>query len=142
MAPKERVREAPAGSPGEDYFRKRTELGWRLVAVEWERDIAVPQPSPRHVDTPFGTQVAADCRQLEEHAREQRALRVMLDGVSRDRPLEEIAAELNRNGLETRQGARWNVATVFRMLPRLIDTGPAILASPEWQSSRVTRVDP
>jgi len=47
-----------------------------------------------------------------------------------------IADEINRRGLRTREGARWTAVSVFEMLPRLIEVGPHVFRSAEWQKRR------
>lgn len=124
-----RLREVLTGGLDMEYLQNMRAAGWRLSAVEWERDVESSQTKPRLEDPPYGLQVASDCRHLEENSREQQALSLILESVARDQQLSEIAAELNRRGFRTRVGAQWGVADVFRMLPRVIDAGPHILAS-------------
>ena len=45
-----------------------------------------------------------------------------------------IAEEINRRGFRTREGARWTPISVFEMLPRLIEVGPHVFRSAEWQN--------
>jgi len=47
-----------------------------------------------------------------------------------------IADEINRRGFRTRQGARWTAISVFETLPRLIEVGPQLFQSEEWQKRR------
>ena len=125
----ERLREAAPSKLDAEYLRKMSEAGWRLTAIEWERDVASPERAGRTEEPPYGLQVAADCRRLEENAREQQALGLILELLSRDQPLREIAAELNNRGFRTRAGSAWAVTDVFNMLPRVIDAGPQLLAA-------------
>lgn len=129
MAQVERLREAVRGQLDAEYLKNMMDAGWRMAAIEWERDIESAQPVPRSEEPPYGLQVAGDCRTLEENSREQQALTLILEAVSRDQPLRDIAGELNRRGFRTRAGLAWRVADVFNMLPRVIDAGPQILAS-------------
>jgi hypothetical protein len=39
MAKIERVRDVMSGVPNADYLNEKAAEGWRLVAVEWERDM-------------------------------------------------------------------------------------------------------
>jgi hypothetical protein len=81
---------------------------------------------------PYGFRIAADCVHLEDDPVEKRALTVMMGVITEDQPLSQVAAELNRRGFRTRRDANWTPLDVFNMLPRLVETGPAIFASAEW----------
>jgi len=111
----------------DEYLRKRSEEGWRLVAVEWERDT----PDDGHgakwrEEVPYGLRVSDDCLHLEENTREKEALELMLDLIATDRTLSQVAEELNRSGYATRRGSAWTQEAVFEMLPRLIEAAPQI----------------
>jgi hypothetical protein len=60
----------------------------------------------------------------------------MMELTVQDGPYSAIAEELNQRGYRTRQGMRWTPISVFQMLPRLIEVGPKIFASDEWQERR------
>ncbi len=130
--PLQRVRECVSGLPDSGYFAEKTRAGWFLVALEWEhaaeRDSA---PAQLH-EVPFGFRIAPDCVHLEDDPDEKRALTVMMEVITQDKPLSQVAAELNRRGFRTRQDGKWTPLDVFNLLPRLVETGPAIFASAEW----------
>lgn len=138
MASKERLRQVISGPFGSDDFKQRLEEGWQPVAIEWEREMAVEAnaqtaPAP---EVPFGLQVAGDCSHLEENPTEREVLFQIMELTIQDGPYSGIAEELNRRGFRTRQGKRWTPVSVFQMLPRLIEAGPGILNSDEWQQRR------
>jgi len=138
MATIQRVRDLVSGPLNEEELKRRTAEGWRLVALEWEREAAaeedlVPQPAP---EVPFGLKVAGDCAHLEEDPAERDVLFAMMELTIQDGPYSFIADELNRRGYRTRDGARWTPVSVFQMLPRLIEVGPKIFGSEEWQQRR------
>ncbi len=60
----------------------------------------------------------------------------MMELTVQDGPYSVIADELNRRGHRTREGFRWTPISVFQMLPRLIEVGPKIFATREWQQRR------
>jgi len=129
---KKRIREVVAGPPGPDYLRARQEEGWRLVALEWEREAEDTERAPRE-EVPFGLKVADDCMHLEEDPDESQALRLMLDLIVDDEiPLSRVSNELNEKGFRTRSGSKWTQAAVFEMLPRLIESAPRIFSTDEW----------
>jgi hypothetical protein len=140
MARVERVRQDVSASFGPDDLRRQSEQGWKLVAVEWERELpdsdAAAEPGvPSEV--PFGLQVAPDPPpRLEENATEREILFLMMELTIQDGPYSAIADELNRRGYRTRQGMRWTPISVFQMLPRLVEAGPKIFATEEWQQRR------
>ena len=88
MAKTERVRQDVSASFGPDDLRRQSELGWKLVAVEWERELpdAAAEPSvPDHV--PFGLQVAQDPPpRLEENPTEREVLFLIMEMTIQDGP--------------------------------------------------------
>jgi hypothetical protein len=134
----ERVREAAGDSVTAEYLKQKTEAGWRLVALEWQREVeAEGERQPEFVeDVPFGLRVAADCLHLEEDPAERDILVLMMDLIVQDQPLSRVADGLNRAGFRTRQGSSWSPVSVFNMLPRLIEVGPHIFSSEEWTARR------
>ena len=138
MARVERIRELIRVSVGPEYFKEKTEAGWKLVAVEWQREIegGLEEPHTFVEDVPFGLRVAADCQHLEEDPRERDILVLMMDLIVQDQPLSRVADGLNQAGFRTRQGSPWSPVSVFNMLPRLIEAGPHIFSSEEWTARR------
>ena len=138
MANVERRREILSSLPGPDYWKQRAEEGWKLVAIEWQRqaETGMEQAAGSRHQVPFGLRVADDCQHLEEDSREKEALTLMLELIVNDNPLSIVAEELNRRGFRTREGKNWSPASVFNMHPRLIEWGPGIVTSPEWRTRR------
>jgi hypothetical protein len=136
MANLEHVRECVAALPDSAYFAEKARAGWSLVALEWERPAADDRLAAGLHQVPFGFRIAPDCVHLEDEPEEKRALTVMLEVITEDRPLSQVAAELNRRGFHTRRGGPWTALDVFNLLPRLVETGPAILASADWLALR------
>jgi hypothetical protein len=134
MSKLQRVREVPSVPLTEDYVSRKASEGWKLTALEWEREVEEPaaQPGPLTEDVPYGLRVSADCSHLEENTTEKQALILMMDLIVQDAPLSLVAEELNRKGFRTRAGANWTPGSVFDMLPRLIQVGPRIFSSTEW----------
>ncbi len=116
----------------------RTEAGWRLAGVVWEREIdsGSDEKRPVHEVVPFGLRVADDCQHLVEDTQEKEIIMTALELIVQDFRLSQVAVELNRRKFRTRLGATWNAATVFELLPRLIDVGPKIFSSQEWAERR------
>jgi hypothetical protein len=138
MANIERTRQVISGEFGPEELQRRLEEGWKPVAIEWEREVAVEvktltAPAP---EVPFGLQVSGDCAHLEDNATEREVLFQIMELTIQDGPYSGIADELNRRGYRTRQGKKWTPVSVFQMLPRLIEAGPGILNSEEWQRRR------
>ena len=139
----ERIRETISGPLNQAELETRQAEGWKLVAVEWERDRDQPQlaPSEAAAEVPFGLKVAGDCAHLEEDSNEREVLVAMMELTIQDGPYSSIADELNRRGFRTREGVRWTPVSVFQMLPRLIEVGPRIFNSEEWQKRRARHVN-
>ncbi len=138
MAKTERVRQEIESQFSADDIARQKQQGWKLVAVEWERELPEEALDPAIPgDVPFGLQVADDAPpRLEENPMEREILFLMMELTVQDGPYSAIAEELNRCGYRTRQGGRWTPITVFQMLPRLIEAGPRIFATEEWQKRR------
>ena len=132
MKKTERVRQAVTGAVSESEIREQAEKGWKLVAVEWEREVEVIEEKlPGQV--PFGLRVAADTQRLEEDPNERETLFQMMELVVQEGSYSRIAVELNRRGFRTREGEKWTPISVFEMLPRLIEVGPLLFRSAEWE---------
>jgi hypothetical protein len=134
----ERVRQVLSSPFGTEDIKHQTEQGWKIVAIEWEREVpeAAPQSVPTGEEPPFGLQVAKDADQLEVNPTEREALFLMMELTVQEGPYSRIADELNRRGFRTRQGFKWTPVSVFQMLPRLIEVGPRIFSTEEWQERR------
>jgi hypothetical protein len=138
MAKMERIREMVSGPLDTQYVRQRTEAGWELVAVEWQRP-AEGQDQARArsgEDVPFGSRLAHDCAHLEDNPSEMNALTLILELIVQDRSLSSMAETLNERGFRTRGGHMWSEVSVYKMLPRLIEVSPRIFDSPDWIERR------
>jgi len=143
MAQTERMRQAAADSLTLDEIQKIQNEGWRLIAVEWERDVAdgeqIEKPAPEHEKPPFGLRVSTDCSTLIEDRGENETLLAMMELIIQDGPYSSVAEGMNRRGYRTREGLKWSPVSVFEMLPRLIEAGPRIFSSENWRR-RKTRI--
>lgn len=138
MAKKERIREALDGLPTREYLMRRIELGWRPAFIEWEREI-VPigaDGEPWSEDIPFGLQVSTDCNGLVENPTEREVITTAIDMIVEDRPLSQVANELNNRGYKTRTGSPWTPSDLFTLLPRMIQVGPKLFTSEQWTTRR------
>jgi len=144
-----------------DYFQKRWTEGWRVTAIEWQREVggesgqgapelepaANPVPAPMTVpvapgtqqpaEVPYGLRISVDGSQLEANPDEMALMMVILQEIVKDQPFSLIAGHLNGRRLKTREGRDWTSADVFELLPRLIDAGPQLLKSSEWPARRL-----
>jgi hypothetical protein len=142
----QRLRDVLAGSPTLEYLSKMNSSGWKLVALEWERESDspkgdLPEPDLREIEVPYGLQISEDGWHLTENAAENRVLMSAINMIVDDAPMSGVADELNRQGFRTRRGAKWTAAAVFDLLPRMIEAGPTIFTKEEWahRRSRVMR---
>ena len=139
MAQKERIRETLGGLPTLEHLVERVESGWKLAAIEWEREAAgTPEALPERVieQIPYGLRVADDCSGLVESPSERQIIVTSLDMIVDDCPLSEVAAELNRLGHSTRDGNQWTPSALFTLLPRMIQVGPKVFRSEEWETRK------
>jgi len=138
MARYERIREVVTGPVDPEQWKQKTDAGWKLEALEWRREIEGEESEPAIImeEVPYGLRVAADCTRLEEDPAERNVLLQMMELIVQDRSVSQVAGELTRRGLTTRDGKPWNPVAVFNMLPRLIDVGPKILSAHAWEERR------
>ncbi|PYV05020.1 MAG: hypothetical protein DMG10_06100 [Acidobacteria bacterium] len=137
MKGKKRVREELTALPNLEYWNEKVKTGWRLVAVEWERESEEPGTSVETwEEVPYGLKVAEDCTHLVENPAEREAMTLMLELLVADKPMSDMAESLNQRGFRTRQGSRWTAVAVFDLLPRLIEISPSIYPSRDWAERR------
>lgn len=135
MKTKERVRQVVSGPLEAVDFQQQAEKGWRLVALEWEREVeTADEQLPAEV--PFGLRIAAETQRLEENPAEREILFQLMELIVQEGSYARIADEINRRGFRTRQGTMWSPVSVFEMLPRLIEVGPHVFQSQEWQKRK------
>ncbi len=130
----ERERQTLQGPIDPTHIQQRAASGWRMVAVEWEREVDADAPVREEV--PFGMRLSPETASLELNPQEWQALILMMDMTVQEGPYWTIAEELNRRGYRTRNGDPWTPISVFQMLPRLIELGPRIFATDEWKHRR------
>ena len=135
MKKTKRVRQVVSGPLGVADLKQQTEKGWKLVAIEWEREVDAAE-NQLPADVPFGLQMAPETQRLEENPVEREMLFLLMELIVQEGSYARIADEINRRGFRTRQGAEWSAVSVFEMLPRLIEVGPHVFQSPEWQKRR------
>jgi hypothetical protein len=135
MKKTERLRQAVSGPLAAADLKQQAENGWKMVAVEWEREVeAVEEELPSEI--PFGLRVSSDTQRLEENPTERELLYSLMELIVQEGSYARIADEINRRGFRTREGSRWTPVSVFEMLPRLIEVGPHVFHSEEWQKRR------
>jgi hypothetical protein len=137
MAKLERVRETFSGRLDLDDINRKISAGWRLAALEWERESAEGAgPEKRWLEPPYGLKVAEDCYHLEENPQEMEILHAIMELIVRDLSLPRMAEELNRRGFATREGKPWTMVAIFNVFPRLIDSTPEIFSTEQWSLRR------
>src|SRR5262245_44258384 len=78
MKKTERVRQVISGPVAEADLKQHAEKGWKVVAIEWEREVETATDQ-LPVDVPFGLRVAPETHQLEEDPRERETLFEMME---------------------------------------------------------------
>jgi len=139
MAHFERIRDVVSGPFSPEIMRQRTAAGWQLVSIEWRRELPeneTPTEGAFSEDIPYGLRISDDCQRLEVDPRENQALTLMMELLVQDFPLSNVASDLNEKGFRTRAGKPWSAPTVFNMMPRLIDVGPRLFSTDEWEARR------
>ena len=142
MKKMEWMREDVSGWPSLESIKQKENAGWRLIAVEWEREIEVASPGDHPPKTapieeiPFGTRIATDCLHLEENPSEVQVLNHLAEMIVQDLSYNHMAEALNQRGFRTREGKPWTALAVFKLTPRLIEVAPRILSGAEWESRK------
>jgi hypothetical protein len=139
MAHFERIRDVISGPFSPDLIKQRGAAGWQLVSIEWRRELPGDAPISEGAfdeDIPYGLRISDDCSRLEVEPREHQALVLMMEMLVQDFPLSSVVSDLNEKGFRTRAGKPWSRISVFNMLPRLIEIGPTLFPTTEWEQRR------
>jgi hypothetical protein len=110
-----------------------------MVSIEWRRELPDSE-APTEVgaeEIPFGLRISDDCKRLEVDPAENKVLLLMMDLLAQDFSYSSIVSDLNEKGYRTRAGKPWTRVAVFNMMPRLIEVGPRIFNSDEWEQRRL-----
>ena len=138
MAYFERMRDVIHGPMEPTLLRQRSEAGWQVVSIEWRRELPgkAPAGAVDTEDVPYGLRLSDDCLRLEVSPEENAVLLQMMELLVQDFAFSSVASDLNEKGYRTREGKLWSPVTVFNMLPRLIDVGPRVFSTEEWERRR------
>ena len=139
MAHFERIRDVISGPFSPDFLKQRTAAGWQLVSIEWRRELPeseAPAQGAFSEEIPYGLRISDDCQRLEIDPVENRTLMLMMELLVQDFPYSSIVSDLNEKGLRMRDGRPWNRVAVFNMMPRLIEVGPRLFSTGEWNRVR------
>ncbi len=138
----ESMRDALASWPSYEYVKHHEAAGWRLAAVEWQREVDgdatddVPAARGLMEEIPYGTRIASDCLHLQENPTEMQILNHLAEMVVQDLSYARMAEALNQHGFRTRDAKNWTALAVFKLTPRLIEVAPRILSGGEWESRK------
>jgi hypothetical protein len=131
----ERARQVVSGPIESIDLQQRRDEGWKLVAIEWEREVETADDQLL-AEVPYGLRIAPEAHRLEQDPEEREVLLQLMELIVQEGSYAHIADEINRRGFHTRQGANWTPVSVFEMLPRLIEVGPQLFQSADWQERR------
>jgi Recombinase len=134
------IREAVSVMPSAEYLKQRETAGWRLAAVEWEREVQTEPTATSGLavgeEIPYGTRIASDCLHLEDNPTEMQVLNHLAEMVVQDHSYNRMAESLNQRAFRTRDGKPWTALAVFKLTPRLIEVAPRILSGAEWENRK------
>jgi hypothetical protein len=134
------TRDTLSNWPGSDYVQQKESSGWRLSAIEWQREAetsASPLSDARiGEEIPYGTRISGDCLHLEENPSEIEVLNRLAEMIVQDLSYNRMADSLNQGGFHTRSGQQWTPLAVFKLTPRLIEVAPRILSGAEWDTRK------
>jgi hypothetical protein len=129
------VRQVISGSMESMDLERRADEGWKVVAIEWEREVETADDQLL-AEVPFGLRISPETQRLEQDPAEREILLQLMELMVQEGSYAHIAEQINSRGFRTRHGARWTQVSVFEMLPRLIEVGPQLFQSAEWQERR------
>jgi hypothetical protein len=135
----ERIRDVISGPFSPEVITQRSTAGWQMVSIEWRRELPdseSPSKGAFSEDIPYGLRISDDCLRLEIDPTENRTLMLMMELLVQDFAYSSIVSDLNEKGLRMRDGRPWNRVAVFSMMPRLIEVGPRLFSTDEWQRLR------
>ena len=98
--------------------------------------IASPRAGVFAEEIPYGLRISDDCQRLEIEPAENQTLLTMMEMLVQDFSFSTIASDLNEKGFRTRAGGRWTPVAIFEMIPRLIEVGPRLFSTAEWEKRR------
>ena len=139
MAYFERIRDTVTAPVLDAVVRQRTGAGWQPVSIEWRRELPDserPTEGAFAEEIPYGLRISDDCKRLEIDETENQILLQMMESLVQDFSFSSIASDLNEKGFRTRDGKRWNPVAIFNMIPRLIEVGPRLFSTGEWERRR------
>lgn len=137
MAYIERTRDILHGPLTPELLRQRADAGWQVALIEWRRELPGNAPIEGRVEEiPYGLRISEDCQRLEIDPEENQVLMQMMELLVQDFPFSSVASDLNEKGFRTREGRRWSAVSVFNMLPRLVQAGPTMFSTEEWETRR------
>jgi hypothetical protein len=140
MAYFERVRDVVSGPFSPEVIQQRTAAGWQMLSIEWQRELPDSEAPPEggfSEAIPYGLRISEDCKRLEVDPEENKVLLLMMDLLAQDFSYSSIVSDLNEKGYRTREGRPWSRISVFNMMPRLIEVGPRLFSSAEWEQRRL-----
>src|SRR5690242_21313656 len=115
MKKTERMRQAVSGPLEAEKLKEHTEKGWKLVAIEWEREVETPE-SGLPSDVPFGLHIAPDTQRLETNPAEREILIQLMELIVQEGSYARIADEINRRSEEHTSELQSHVNLVCRLL--------------------------
>jgi Recombinase len=139
MAYFERIRDRIWGPFSMELVQQRTAAGWKMVSIEWRRqlpDDESPTEGEMDEDIPYGLRISDDCTRLEAEPNEHKVLLEIMEMLGQDFSYSAIVGSLNEKGYRMRDGSPWNRVAIFKMIPRLIEVGPNLFRSGEWEQRR------
>jgi Recombinase len=137
MAYFERAKDILNGPLTNDLLRQRADGGWQVASIEWRRELPGKAPiESLPGEIPYGLRISEDCLRLETDPEENLILMQMMELLVQDFPFTSVASDLNEKGYRTREGKRWTAVTVFNMMPRLVEAGPTMFPTEQWETRR------
>ena len=140
MAYFERMRDVVSGVFSPQVIDQRMAAGWQMVSIEWRRELPDSEAHAEGAfseEIPYGLRISDDCRRLEVDPLENKVLLLMMDLLAQDFSYASIVSSLNEQGFRARDGRPWTRIAVFNMMPRLIEVGPRIFNSRDWEQRRL-----
>ena len=140
MAYFERMRDVISQPFSPEIIQQRTGAGWQMVSIEWRRELPDAEAPP---DNAFSEEIPLRPAHLRGLQAPGGRTRRKPGPADHDGPTGTRLHVLGhrerseREGIPPAQRHPWSRIAVFNMMPRLIEVGPRLFSSDEWEQRRL-----
>ena len=127
MKKTERVRQLVSAPPTDEDLKHQTDKGWKLVAIEWEREVETSE-SQLPSQVPFGLRIEPETQSLEENPEEREILVQLMELLVQEGSYARIADALGCSEVTVRSHMHHGLANLRRLLQPMFDVPDSRIA--------------